>query len=614
MPERALAASFVAAFPGVVVAVDEELRIEFVGGHALATAGYDVVGARGQRVGETLSPETAALLVPRYRAALRGQRQTFDLPTGERTYTVEIFPRRDADGQVTGAYALALDVTERRREARVVASQLELAFAQSPIGIALVGLDGGFLSVNPAYCRLVGYSEAELITMSFQEITHPDDVEPDSETHRRLVRDEIRQHTMEKRYVTKDGRTVSGHLTVGVVRDDDGRPLHLITQVEDVTEQKRVEEQLRETQRLESLGLLAGGIAHDFNNLLVGVLGNASLLLAELPADAPVRPRVESIQLAAERAAALTRQMLAYSGRGRFALEAIDLSRETDELRQLLAGALPRQVDVRLDLARGLPRLHGDASQIRQVVMNLITNAAEAIDGSGTVVVKTGIVRADRALLGQYRFADDLPAGPYLSLEVSDDGAGMSDATLARIFDPFFTTKFTGRGLGLAAVLGIVRGHGGALRVRSEPGGGTTFHVLFPALPVEPDAAAARAPGTVLVVDDEEVVREVASAILVQAGRSVLTAATGEEAVRIVGERGEEIGLLLLDLTMPGLTAEETIAQVRALLPEVAIVLTSGYTEIAIGDRLRAFGAVEFLQKPWSAGELGALVDRALSS
>jgi PAS domain S-box-containing protein len=615
MPSRALGSDFVAAFPGVIVVADADLIVEYAGGLAFQGSDVDPAAMKGRRIDEAVRPQLGALLLARFRAALAGERQTFDY-VGVRTYSAEVFPRRAEDGEITGVFALAVEVTERRREERLRSDQMELAFAQAPIGVALVSREGRIVAANPALCKLFGYTAEELHGMTIADVTHPDDLATDLELFHRVLANELDSYRLEKRYLTSSGEVVNAHLTVGAVRDDAGRPVQLIAQVEDVTEQKRVEAQLRDTQRLESLGLLAGGIAHDFNNLLVGVLGNASLALAELPGDADVRRRLESIELAAERASALTRQLLAYSGRGRFTVEAIDLSRETAELRELLHAAVPGQVDVRLDLGRGLPPVEGDVNQIRQVVMNLITNAAEAIEGEGVVAVRTGLVDADAALLARYRFADGLAAGPYVALTVRDDGCGMDEATLARIFDPFFTTKFTGRGLGLAAVLGIVRGHGGALRVVSRPGEGSTFEVLLPAgrAAPKPHAGTDGAGTAVLVVDDEEVVREVAAAVLAERGRPVLTAASGTEAQQVLVERGPEVGLVLLDLTMPGPTPEETVERIRELHPGIAILLTSGYTESAVGERLGELGVAGFLQKPWSTGELADLVDRILGA
>jgi PAS domain S-box-containing protein len=336
MPSRVLGSEFVAAFPGVIVVADADLTVEFAGGHAFHGSTVDPEAMKGRRIDEAVRPELGRLLLARFEAALAGERQTFDY-VGARTYSAEVFPRRSGDGEITGVFALAVEVTERRREERLRSDQMELAFAQAPIGVALVSREGRIVAANPALCRLFGYTAEELCGMTIEDVTHPDDLPLDLELFHRVLANELDSYRLEKRYLTRSGEVVNAHLTVGAVRDDSGRPVQLISQVEDVTEQKRVEAQLRDTQRLESLGLLAGGIAHDFNNLLVGVLGNASLALDELPGDAPVRRQLESIQLAAERASALTRQMLAYSGRARFTVEAIDLSREAAELRQLLA-------------------------------------------------------------------------------------------------------------------------------------------------------------------------------------------------------------------------------------------------------------------------------------
>ena len=247
-------------------------------------------------------------------------------------------------------------------------------------------------------------------------------------------------------------------------------------------ERRRGEEQMRNAQKLESLGVLAGGIAHDFNNLLVGVLGNAGLALLELPEDSPARQPIRDIEVSAQRAAELTRQMLAYSGRGRFRVEPVDLSSVVEEMSQLLRRVISKQTQLSLRLGRHVPAVVADVTQLRQVVMNLITNASDALgDAAGIVTLETGTVLADRAMLASTYLNEPLPAGPYVYLEVTDTGCGMDPATSARIFEPFFTTKFTGRGLGLAAVLGIVRGHKGAISVQSIVGKGTTFRVLLPA-------------------------------------------------------------------------------------------------------------------------------------
>jgi signal transduction histidine kinase len=275
-------------------------------------------------------------------------------------------------------------------------------------------------------------------------------------------------------------------LTVSPILDEAGNTIGASQFARDITEQKRAAELMRETQKLESLGVLAGGIAHDFNNLLVGILGNASLALESLPQSSAERPLIQAVLAAGERAAGLTRQMLAYSGRGQFFLEAIDLSTFVQETIPLIAAAAPRSVKLQLDLASELPPINADATQVQQILMNLVVNGAEAIAQGkpGTVRISTRRMEIDQQFLRAepdgWRF--ELTPGDYVLLEVRDDGCGMDERTKSRIFEPFFTTKFTGRGLGLAAALGIVRGHSGSIQVSSSPGNGTTFRVLFPAM------------------------------------------------------------------------------------------------------------------------------------
>src|SRR5262249_16490473 len=262
-------------------------------------------------------------------------------------------------------------------------------------------------------------------------------------------------------------------------------------------ERRKVQVKLLHAQKLESLGVLSGGIAHDFNNLLVGILGNAGLALHELPENAPVRHTIAEIETAALRAAELTRQLLAYAGRGQSVVQRVSMAELVRDMANLLASAVGKTARLDYQLAEQVPRVEGDATQLRQVVMNLTSNAGEAIGGgSGTITLTTGEMQADRAYLAESQLGAGLSAGPYVFLEVKDDGHGMHPATLAKIFDPFFTTKFTGRGLGLAAVLGIVRAHKGAIRVSSAPGRGTTIRVLLPCagVVVEPPVTVRRSP------------------------------------------------------------------------------------------------------------------------
>ena len=437
-------------------------------------------------------------------------------------------------------------------------------------------------------------------------------------------------HDLEFRVIWPDGST---HWVVSRGRafydEATGAPLRMTGTAMDITarkdaeqERERVEKKLREAQKLESLGVLAGGIAHDFNNLLTGVLGTASLARMDSPADSPILPYLDDIEEAATRAADLCRQMLAYAGKGRFVIQEVDLSAIVSETAHLLQSSIGKSVVLKMDLAEGLPAVSGDAAQIRQIVMNLVINASEAIgQKSGVVTVSTSLVHADRALLDASPAEPELPEGDYIHLQVGDTGSGMPPETLARIFDPFFTTKFTGRGLGLAAVLGIVHGHKGTLKVASEPGQGTVFDILLPcaaepAAPrAKPDAGAHhwRGSGTVLLVDDERTVRVIIGRMLEAMGFTVITANDGREAVERFRAEGAGIRAVLLDLTMPHLDGEGAFRELRLLRPEVRVLLMSGYNEHEAMNRFIGKGLAGFLQKPFKTENLRARLEEILS-
>lgn len=398
--------------------------------------------------------------------------------------------------------------------------------------------------------------------------------------------------------------------------------------ISDITDRRQAEEALRQAQKMESLGILAGGIAHDFNNLLVAMLGQTSLALSRLPANpTAARESVEKAVRAAERAADLTRQLLAYSGRGQFAIRALQLNDLIRENMELFEVTLPKPVQLQTALAADLPLIEADAGQMQQVIMNLILNAAEAIgQRSGTITVRTGVQVVDETYNYLWQYASEpLPSGNYVLLQVEDDGSGMDAATLANIFDPFFTTKFTGRGLGLAAVLGIVRGHHGGLHVASESGRGTSFQLFFPIRQGAAgladrvvEAPKATPPGAhlshprILIIDDEEPVREAISDILGMEGLPVLTAADGATGLELYRQWQAEIGLILLDLSMPGLSGEETFHELRGLNPEVRVVLSSGYSQTEAARRFVNEPVAGFLQKPYDVEALIAEVWRHL--
>jgi signal transduction histidine kinase len=387
-------------------------------------------------------------------------------------------------------------------------------------------------------------------------------------------------------------------------------------------ERRDLEEQLRRAQKLESLGLLAGGVAHDFNNLLTGIMGNASLVMETAYLDSGVRGMLQDIIRASERAADLTRQLLAYAGKGRFVVQRVDASAVVRDISDLIRSSVPRTVDLSLELHPDLPPLEGDPTQIQQLVMNLILNAVEATgERPGRVRVSTGIRDIGQSEpVTQFR-PDPLPPGRYIKIQVSDNGCGMSEAVRAQIFDPFFTTKFTGRGLGLSAALGIVRGHKGAIAVESVEGTGSTFSVLMPAIGAQAapkDAErAAIAPveagaGVILIVDDEDLVRRAARATLEHFGYTVLEAADGRDGADLFGRLHDRISAVLLDLTMPHMDGHAVWQFIRRIRPDMTVVISSGFEE---SDAMRQFTddpALLFLKKPFTAAALGHKIHAAL--
>jgi two-component system cell cycle sensor histidine kinase/response regulator CckA len=372
-------------------------------------------------------------------------------------------------------------------------------------------------------------------------------------------------------------------------------------------ERQQLQEQLLQVQKLESLGILAGGIAHDFNNILTAILGSASVALMTIPAENPARYDIDNIVAAARRAANLTRQMLAYSGKGHFEVRAVDLSEHVREIAQLLETTVPKKVQLRLDLARDMPAIEVDVAQLQQVVMNLVLNGAEAIgDQSGTVLVTTGAQEITDLYSSTLFAAEGLAPGLYVFVEVHDTGCGMDEATQAKVFDPFFTTKFAGRGLGLAAVLGIVRAHKAAIKLYSSPGKGSTFKVFFPAArTAAPRADKSRAldyrgSGLVLVIDDDDGARTALRRMLEFFGFTVAEAEDGVEGSALFEKRAEEIVLVIVDMTMPKMSGEETFREIRRVSAQVPIMLTSGYNEIEATRRFTAKGLAGFLEKPFT--------------
>ncbi|MFT3928117.1 MAG: response regulator [Myxococcales bacterium] len=377
-------------------------------------------------------------------------------------------------------------------------------------------------------------------------------------------------------------------------------------------ERREIERRAQEAQRMESLGVLAGGVAHDFNNLLVGVMGHAEWLSRRIEAASPLQDNLQRIVTAAERAAQLCKQMLAFAGRGRFLVEPCSVSAIAKEMQSSLVTLAPQGTRVLVQAQPNLAPVEADPTELKQVLLSLVTNSAEAFEGcpGGTITVVTGSRFFTSTELMRTKLGARCVEGEYVFLEVRDDGPGIPADVLPRIFDPFFSTKFMGRGLSLAAVLGIARSHRGTVDVTSAPGEGTCVRMMLPALLAgsfatrTPPPASRSAKGTVLVVDDDVEVRELARLTLEDVGVRVLVACNGDEAIEVFTEMHAAIDLVLLDLTMPGTDSASTLRALRGLKPEICVVLSSGYLPGDAIERIGASGVDGFVQKPWRPSDL----------
>ncbi|BDU76625.1 hybrid sensor histidine kinase/response regulator [Mesoterricola sediminis] len=526
------------------------------------------------------------------------------------------------NGELTGAVLVSLDETLRRRqEERIRDSEDRFQAFQlhTPDALFWIRVEtGGRLAMegmNPAAERVLGLASEQVRGRSFEAVV------PASMA--RLFEDHVRQtlaagapRTFEEDIPGQAG-TVHMTTTLVPVRDAAGRIYRVVGTSRDTTHARRMEEALRQAQKLESLGVLAGGIAHDFNNLLTAIMGNLNLAQAGLPETSPALPLLDAVENAVLKASELTGQMLAYSGKGRFSVKPRDLNAVVSDLVRLLKATLTKKATLQVQLGEDLPAIEGDAAQLQQVVMNLVTNASDALGGrEGVIRIATSLASLDAARIAEEFPAQNLSPGPYVVLEVEDTGCGMTPEVLARIFDPFFTTKIQGRGLGLSAMLGILRGHKAGLRIRSEPGSGSLFQVYFPAtagkVPAEAEArpeAGCAFRGRVLLVDDEEIILESTGAVLASLGFEVVAARDGQEALEAFSAPGADWALVLMDLTMPRMDGATAFRAMRDLKPGVPVILSSGY------DRQALEGAqpAAFVQKPYRVKELGALVRDVLA-
>lgn len=541
-------------------------------------------------------------------------------------------------GSMADFVALALEAAERRQAEEALRESEErvrLVMNSTAEGIFGIDAQGRCTFCNASGLRALGHdAEDELLGRSMHSRLHRHGAgaDPRESAECRVLRTAGAGepvHVADDVFFRRDGTSFPVEYHVQPIR----RGTRLVGSVvtfldvegrrEAEAHRRALEEQIQHAQKMESLANLAGGVAHDFNNMLMAVLGNASLALEDLREGSAAHEHVRQVETAALRAADLAQQLLAYSGRGRFHLEGADIAAIVREMTHLLESSLSPNARLELNLDEGLPLVEADATQLRQVFMNLILNASESLgDEEGSVSVAACRRVVDAALSGGGWLPEPPAAGEHVCVTVTDTGAGMDAETRARVFEPFFTTKTAGRGLGLAAVLGIVRGHRGSIRVASKPDRGTTFEVVLPAAPTAVAAQRAAAPsrptgssaarGAILVADDDPSVRAVARRMLERSGYSVLEAADGEAAVAEVDRRGDELALVLLDLTMPKLGGEAACREILRRCPHLRVLVSSGYPEQAVVERFGDVRPSGFIQKPYLPSALVAKVAELL--
>ncbi len=541
---------------------------------------------------------------------------------------------RDKSGKVERIVGCIVDLTPRiqaEEAQRAAESNFHRLFHDIPQGLVVLDPEDRVIECNQAFVKLLGTTIEDVMEKPLGAIADKSEwQELLSLSEHSYV--EGTDYAWEKQITRKDGCRFPIHLQGKLIPYQQFGRRCRFGVIEDLTDRKqaelerhRLEVHLQETQRLESLGVLAGGIAHDFNNLLTVILGNLSLIKQDLPPRSLHHQSLEQSELASRQAAELCRQMLAYAGRGKLENKPFDLSELVENSRALLSSAATRQHHLHFHLSSGLPYMAGDPSQIRQVVMNLVQNAAEAIPNApGTIDVLTGVGPLDDSTLKQCLFANQHQAGQYLWLEVRDTGHGIDEVTRKRIFEPFFTTKFTGRGLGLAAVAGIVRTHHGMIQCHSVPLTGTFFRIYFPidatasraiSTTMQSDAAVSKAKlnqGTILVVDDEPSVRMVLARLLAKQGFAVIEAENGNEALEMVARHADALRLIILDMTMPQRDGLSTLQEIRKQQIDTPVVLISGYYSNELIPQLDQLQA-KYISKPFTAQTLLAVIDPILA-
>ncbi|MDA3901914.1 MAG: PAS domain S-box protein [Desulfuromusa sp.] len=544
------------------------------------------------------------------------------------TVPVEMHSRMMPDGSY---HSFMRDMSERRQmeeSLRLSEEKFSQIFKLSPEAIALTCMnDGRYIDVNIGFTDISGWTYDQIIGTS--SLPGGLDIWCHKKDRDRMIqglKDKGKVTGLEAEFRHKDGRSIIGLMSARIIEINHETCILSVTR--DITErvklqkkQRKLEKQMQQVQKLESLGVLAGGIAHDFNNILMAVIGHCELAQRRLTSESPAMEHLHQMKLATSKAADLSNQMLAYSGKGKFVVEPLNLSQIVEEMEHMLAVSSSKKATIRYDLALNLPSVNADATQLQQIIMNLVINASDAIgDNSGVIAISTGSMDCDRTYLQETWLDENLAEGRYVFIEVADTGCGIEPSTVPRIFEPFFSTKFTGRGLGMAAVLGIVRGHSGAIKIYTEVGKGSTFKILLPAstlpalkMDLEIPATPLQETGLVLLVDDEKTIRDIGKEMLNEFGFETVTACDGKEALDIFKQQHHQIRFVLMDLTMPRMNGDEAFREFKRIDPAVKVIICSGYNEQEVSQKFVGKGWAGFLKKPYHFSELQKKIQELLN-
>jgi PAS domain S-box-containing protein len=615
--------------PGEVLYIDRDYRYRFANRAFGEWFHRPPLGPEGLEINEVVGEAMFERGREHVNRALAGEQVEFEehaiYPSGERDVYVNCVPDRGPDGVVRGTVVLVQDVTERKTAERALRNSEERFRRMVEIaaeGIWIVDTTGKTSFVNKRMAAILGYSKEEMLGVPCCDYLDSEECN----RARGLFKDCIHSQPgpQEYRFRHKDGSVVWLDVTLAPMLDGAGACTGILAMCTDVTERKKNEQRLRQAQKLESLGILAAGVAHDFNNLLTGIMGNASLVLEGVEPGSGSSVMLKDVIAASEKAAQLTRQLLTYAGKDQGKLRPLDVAAATRELAPLLRASIPKMVQLSLELEDNVPMVEADPGQLQQVMMNLVINAGESIPERtpGEVRVVVGRHNLQPEDYGDAVIPIETGNAEYVSFTVVDNGSGMDAATQARIFDPFFSTKFSGRGLGLAAVLGIVKGHHGTLTLRTVQGSGSAFTVFLPASQAARQVdvprrsmpkRAATGGGAILVVDDEPALRKLAQEVLEQRGYHVLLAENGQQAITMLAAH-PEVHAVVLDLAMPVMGGDIAGPMIRSLRPDVPLILSSGYSESDALERVGQDLATAFLEKPYRWDMLVTKIEEALRS